>query len=1211
MASLSGVTFSFDASLTASAAAEAVKSRPPSTAVPLGDNTVAVHRGNGVVERVTTDDVSSFLSEVNTDQLQTSLQTRLDMYPRLKNVATRPLQLEGDVFSVPLCRDGVDPSVFVVSDKSSGSYFDLQIFAVNGMGEIKGNVHFNRYTDAGMQHSGDISLPQPLLHFASLPPLSSTTYFVSVVGYRKTRLIEFTNQCPTAVVVGEDALYGVPLSLSEIDVGRSTMAVIAGMRFCASSNSWKVVSIKSRNVNGVDTGVLTAEVRASVRLALRDFEAGLARPASAPEPTSQLGTFVETVSVEAEPLDCTVVCFRERGTTVPSVFASAVTAQHEFGCGARLRPHHKSAVNLPCLFGPCEPGTSALAFGQPVDPEDAFEWPALYRELDASKLVVVVVSTEWLSTVGDACGWKCNCVMIITGDDEIDKACRVGAVMAGPCSMILYGRGEGLFFYGGVDFGLFGERPSFGQDVTRVLEDVVPRWMDDGGMLSLPIDRVVSRADRALLYGDRKIQLDEIPTGDLSMVASCPKTRAKWVDVCAQLCMMLKPSELQTVSEMLRKAVNKAVDEAVERATDGDIDYSNLTPETAKLATALLGKQRAARRAVKELAREIEGLVSMRAGTTRAADLHRLNRQAIVKAGVDRAMTMTDEEVGEMFAEASECVIAVTTDSFREALGACVDKRFNEAVVGLSPVMRLSDNCPVLDGVTAGMLIEQAKVYRDHPLAGDMTLAFPLDAARRTSALPLILFDHFVSMPDPGVVHWPDIGKEKEAVTTWRVRLRHCIATSVASREYDISPKSQETGLLIVYMLFSVMERLAEAVSSPAALEFEDTTARMMRGLFGLLLSTLASGTAPLSTVWQMVKPGDSLRVPEEHLWMVERMVRLFPYTKWSPANISKKARQLYVKSLRRYLTDPATEPMRKSLSAIKGVENAKSMAARDGELFFKGVCWEVVRHVIGVGMASVEHDDELRAIGRRLAEVAPRPPYKRNSTEQCRRFSIALAGGLVDWDCAFQHTVKTLTNSYLKHGCPFAEHKARLAADLSKRDEIKASIAAEMSALRSLSPLNVDAKVTNSSCLDSVAKGSVENDPELGMAPWSVSGDKESATKIRATAKRVLSGESVSAAASGERESEIDRKRMTLAETALAPCGDEARSARALIAACREMTPSGVFEGKMSRSSAGAYENLYGLMGWSVGVGPLIEKLVENWRDPVAGEKEAMALLE
>lgn len=172
--------------------------------------------------------------------------------------------------------------------------------------------------------------------------------------------------------------------------------------------------------------------------------------------------------------------------------------------------------------------------------------------------------------------------------------------------------------------------------------------------------------------------------------------------------------------------------------------------------------------------------------------------------------------------------------------------------------------------------------------------------------LAWVCWDEFVNLKSPYTVRWMEKCNEPH-IAALRIIMRNTLAQAVASREHDIQPKSPETGRLMSALLMAAMSKLAAMrTSKPVELEnAEDTVTRLMRGLFGNLLTIAGSGVRPLSMVWQLfgLNPQNDIPAsPADWVWY-ETVVALYPYTGWPLRQFLGNLEKLLDKAIIRVVT--------------------------------------------------------------------------------------------------------------------------------------------------------------------------------------------------------------------------------------------------------------------------------------------------------------------
>jgi len=219
-----------------------------------------------------------------------------------------------------------------------------------------------------------------------------------------------------------------------------------------------------------------------------------------------------------------------------------------------------------------------------------------------------------------------------------------------------------------------------------------------------------------------------------------------------------------------------------------------------------------------------------------------------------------------------------------------------------------------LDGFDAGIIMEQSQgdhhgpllsqAGRDHP-----TLSMPyLNKTRGTSGsmLAWVCWDEFVNLKSPYTVRWMEKCNEAH-IAALRIMMRDTLSQAVSGREYNFQAGAPEIGQLMSSLLMAAMAKLAGMrTSAPVVLDTaEDTVTKLMRGLFGNLMTIAGSGVRPLSMVWQLLGVNPSYDIPNtdaDWVWY-ENTVELYPYTGWPLEQFHENLARLLDKIILRVIT--------------------------------------------------------------------------------------------------------------------------------------------------------------------------------------------------------------------------------------------------------------------------------------------------------------------
>lgn len=1203
-----------------------------------------IGRTNGGFHTRPLGDQRSLISRVDTDALEQGVASKAQSFTRETGDLSRyTVQIQADPFDIP--EDAVH--AMALTDHQGGNYFDLQVVSSGPAGDLSVCCYNKKGGgDSACTHSGDKHADGRLFHGAHIRRRSGASHSLCAVGYGHKKLKTFVHQAPNVAIIDHPAqvIRVIPCSLAEYDIGNAMLAVIAVVEYSNERQAWRVTPVSSCNVESrVNTGEITSDVRRAVDKArdqVRQARAGGredARAAPRFRPIlAAAGSTADDVAGAAsvDPLDYSVARFTEAGLTPTNLPGVDPTADVTFGRGARMHADTESGVNLPCLFGSLKPGHSTNALGKP--PSTPFTWAGFRGSLEGSRLAVVTASvdpTVWPQTVGPSCLWAGNVLMILqdsrTGDPGvlINSASRTAAVMAGPCAVVLYRSvAGGLYWYRGVRWpGLFDEVPPFGADVTELVNSRLAAFVGSGGMAGLPFRKAVELADRTVYIDGVPRRVDEIDHVAIPDLVERPEVV---VDACAQASVLLTPEDVRSIADRLMAGINAWVDAQAAPLTERMAGLRGAVmddPDAQKEMRRLVGERRKIGRRVAPLVAAVSGMHSARSGHTKDADINRANRRAAVKANVDKAKAMTREDICEMFCGVPEWLLAdVDNRALLDALRACAGSRFlADASAGkLGAALAPHPSCLSLDGETVGALVEYSGgSERNHAMACNTSMAV-VDRDGRPS-LPFPLFARYCDAPSPAGIDWPNVCDEEPESAIWRILLRGNLSDVPAGRQHGIASSDRQVPFLIVHFMLGIMDSLAGGVSSPDAVEWDDSVPRILRGLMGLVLSVLASGgDKPVSLLWQMVRPGLSLQLPpHDEVWIAAGIVRIMPYTKWPMADVRNKAAQLIAKTLRKGVVDPVVEPLRQQLSVMQAEARANALDAREEQLRYLATVWIVVQRIISRGLDDDSHDGELVPWGQALLQHMPvavrnvgRPG---TACGQVARFVRALASRRVDWGRPFHETVKTLTHVYVKRSGAFGKAKAALleamrGGKIGRAEGIRAKMDAKVAELRDLAPLNAAVDVQFRAGLDDLSR--LAGDAELKRAPWSVTGNADARANAEALASQIVGEDGARAAAAGTQGKAVASAAQPIASPAVAaltPCGKRAARAISLAASAPHLNTDMILQmAGLPPYVAGLYKDICSMMGWTDRGGAMLEALLENWRDTVKGERAAMEVL-
>jgi hypothetical protein len=269
--------------------------------------------------------------------------------------------------------------------------------------------------------------------------------------------------------------------------------------------------------------------------------------------------------------------------------------------------------------------------------------------------------------------------------------------------------------------------------------------------------------------------------------------------------------------------------------------------------------------------------------------------------------------------------------------------------------------------------MEQSQSAHDGPLKHQLgpthpILAMPYLNQRRGSGsmLAWVCWDEFVDLKNPYTVRWMEKCNESH-IAALRIMMRDTLSKAVASREYNFQSSSPEIGHLMSALLMSSMTKLAAMRTTLPSVESEagDTITKLMRGLFGNLLTVAGSGVRPLSMVWQLFGKYPKFDLPatfRDWDWY-EHVVALYPYTGWPLQQFHENLEKLLDRVIIRVVTKHENV---KEIKAGRSFDLAYYCKLRNIQL-------EHSRTIITIFKRMLTEDVDRKAVAKRLLENLPK----------------------------------------------------------------------------------------------------------------------------------------------------------------------------------------------------------------------------------------------
>ncbi|KAH6961951.1 hypothetical protein BKA56DRAFT_498721 [Ilyonectria sp. MPI-CAGE-AT-0026] len=849
------------------------------------------------------------------------------------------MQAPAATFKIPIVSDQI--TILAVSERTP-TYYDF-CFAD---AVCNACCWLARNTFSGITHSGDLLNHQDLLDYVRINKelFTEREICVFISGYQKTQITRFLGTDPALMVADhvDKILYIIPVPLDAATIGDATICCPLVIRRDQDSIVCSIIPTAT-----TDRGKMCH----SSRLKSPCFAEAIKRAnftVSIPEPAVKQNEVVQETNVA---LDNQHEALAKRNavlTTNPSALPHFLKSSNKqvisFGTGLNFIPCNgdpteeteRSAVVLPCIFGSQLQGPMLLATGTVPSNVPFQDEKALCTYYENLESVVVVVDDRMTDNARNlATSLRMNALFIVQLDpdkkpetsDEVQSvlsSANINAVtaLAGPQSLILVNIAESFYFYRGLANPKYLDTSmlEFGTDLTSIVEStsvtslMLPKTtrlinLEDDNTVVLPFSSQVVRP-RDLQQIFEQLTIAEIKNMHNDIEAAVPQLQA-----------LLNHKDLQQLSKDLVDLLSAKVDKVTSplrrtyiQFVSGEFDIHN--KESVRKKNDMLGELRKTTKetqsALELVISSLANMISSQTTSKRTHDLKRLVRQTQIQNNVEATKSMTfDTLIGMLETHAEEMgvmLLNIETEPYQQLL--C---NLKNAAIDARPCCELDSRILHLDGFDAGIIVQQSQSQHHGPLKSQNgpshpTLALPYLSQGKGvgSMLAWVCWDEFVNLKSPYKVRWMEKCNESH-IAALRIMMRDTLSRAVASREHNLTSGSIETGHLMSSLLMAAMSKLAAMrTTAPVVLDTaEDTVTKLMRGLFGNLMTIAGSGVRPLSMVWQLFGLNPQYDVPAtdaDWVWY-ENVVELYPYTGWPIDQFHSNLAKLLDKIILRVIT--------------------------------------------------------------------------------------------------------------------------------------------------------------------------------------------------------------------------------------------------------------------------------------------------------------------
>ncbi|KAK0116246.1 hypothetical protein ONS95_013271 [Cadophora gregata] len=1030
---------------------------PVGSAHPFSPEKLLLCRTAGGVEEI---DISSyaedhFFKAVDLGEIGQTLQSRMTKFSnllRIFNDEYTVMQAPASTFEVPIDSDKI--AILAVSERYP-TYYDLCV----ADSACKTTCYGATHTFPGINHSGDKNEGTDLLHHMKISEQlqSGKAFAVFVSGFQCTKLTRFQERNPVVMIANhaDKALYIVPVPLDAASIGEATICSPVVFKREGTSLICSILPTPTTDHN---------KMCSSSSLESPSFKEAIQRAEwSIPDPVharSQLPASESTISMDLgmpqTPLASQKpnVVFSTLTTVLPSTIDKDSTQFIHFGTGLEFvhdgnaaSESTASTVVLPCLFGARLEGPLLLATGKVPQSVPFSSEEALRTYYESFESVVVLVDERMTDNARNlATPWRMNAVFVVqmtpatpVAGTEVTKLLdmvNINAVtaLAGPQSLVLVQISEKFYFYRGManHIHLNSAELDFGADVTSSVGETGLKSLLDGRVkrlvnLSEPNTVLLPFSGSMVEPKDLRGLFDSLPLEQLQTLQH---------DVSAivpQLQVLLSQKDLMELSRVLISSLSRKVSDGTAPLRTAYIkfltkEYDLADPESVKQKNAMLGDLR---RDNKTFQKSLESIITLLSNMTssqtsskRTHDLQRLQRQAAIQNNVEAVKSMTFETLADLLetkaADMGVMLLNIETSRYQELLGTLKSNSLD-----VDTCCDLDSRVLFLEGFDAGIIMEQSQANHNGPLTHQLgpthpILALPyLSQERGTgSMVAWVCWDEFVNLKSPFKVRWMDKCNESH-IAALRIIMRDTLSQAVSSREHNMQPGNPETGQLMSALLMAAMSKLAamKTTAPIRTIDAEDTITKLMRGLFGNLLTTAGSGVRPLSMVWQLFGQEPKFDIPSTGVaWSwYESVVRLYPFSGWPQQQFNLNLERLLDKVIIAIVTkNELTENIKRSRADWM----IKYCKLRNIQLVHS-------RTFVTIFIKMIQNDANLEAIASRLLDVLP-PKLEKQS--QSYQKMMRYLRHIISTGTRREEDDILVTSVYLKRSAVFKELKQAVA---------------------------------------------------------------------------------------------------------------------------------------------------------------------------------------
>ena len=335
---------------------------------------------------------------------------------------------------------------------------------------------------------------------------------------------------------------------------------------------------------------------------------------------------------------------------------------------------------------------------------------------------------------------------------------------------------------------------------------------------------------------------------------------------------------------------------------------------------------------LKNLTLTITGITYDGGASSKAASkaLDNVLRENLIKDNVNIVKDMTNEDIWNYLEDIDTFIVGQLREESYHLIIDMLDKVASNTFTGPEqPIVGFHPTCGELDGCTVAVLGQQIE-EKDIPHDFKGVVSLLCGETEEYSSIPIAVLEQFTDLDDPRYFKWIDEVNNPD-VAKYRLLLRRMVREAVMNRDRNISGGSTSLTYFLIAMFISLAQNIKSRLSSIPT-DKTDFTVITMRNLVGYIFTMCASGTTPLSNIWQVLSYYPT-HVPtmnafeKKDLWILRNLIDMFPYCLWSVAEPNFKKNTLCgcVKLLAKYI-------ITKDLEKID-IDEKKAMTLKTAEI--------------------------------------------------------------------------------------------------------------------------------------------------------------------------------------------------------------------------------------------------------------------------------------